>query len=100
MTASADRPTVCMGDFNDVAWSWTTKRFKRYGGFVEPRVGRGMISSFHAEYPLMRLPIDQLFLTENVSLISFNRLENFGSDHFPMIATVFFDKTGAETNGQ
>lgn len=100
MTASADRPTICMGDFNDVAWSWTTKRFKRYGGFVEPRVGRGMISSFHAEYPLMRLPIDQLFLTENVSLISFNRLENFGSDHFPMIATVFFDKTGAEANGQ
>lgn len=90
MTSSADRPTICMGDFNDVAWSWTTKRFKRYGDFREPRVGRGMISSFHADYPFMRLPIDQLFITENVGLASFARLENFGSDHFPIAATVFF----------
>lgn len=95
MTSSSDRPTVCMGDFNDVAWSWTTDRFKRYGSFVEPRVGRGMYASFHAKYPLMRLPIDQIFLTENVNLVSFDRLENFGSDHFPMVATVFFDERGS-----
>lgn len=91
MTSSSDRPTVCMGDFNDVAWSWTTRRFKRYGGFVEPRVGRGMIASFHAKYPFMRLPIDQVFMTDNVGLKSFNRLENFGSDHFPLTTTVFFE---------
>ncbi len=91
MTSSADRPTVCMGDFNDVAWSWTTKRFKRYANFREPRVGRGMISSFHADYPFMRFPIDQLFVTENVGLVSFARLESFGSDHFPIAATVFFE---------
>ncbi|MDU9006951.1 endonuclease/exonuclease/phosphatase family protein [Sedimentitalea todarodis] len=97
MTSSADRPTICMGDFNDVAWSWTTKRFKRYGDFREPRVGRGMISSFHADYPFMRLPIDQLFITENVGLVSFDRLENFGSEHFPIAATVFFaDSEGPE----
>lgn len=86
MTSSSERPTVCMGDFNDVAWSWTTRRFKRYGHFLEPRVGRGMISSFHAQYPLIRLPIDQLYVTRDVGLISFRRLEEFGSDHFPLIA--------------
>lgn len=89
MTQSSDRPTVVMGDFNDVAWSWTTKRFKDYGDLLEPRVGRGMISSFHADYPFMRLPIDQMFMTENVGLVSFRRLENFGSDHFPLAAKVF-----------
>lgn len=99
MTSSSDRPTVCMGDFNDVAWSWTTDRFKRYGGFLEPRVGRGMYASFHAEYPLMRLPIDQIFLTESVNLVSFDRLENFGSDQFPMVATVFFDKSWSTGHG-
>lgn len=99
MTSSADRPTVCMGDFNDVAWSWTTKRFKQYGDFREPRVGRGMISSFHADYPFMRLPIDQLFITENVRLVSFARLENFGSDHFPIAATVFFADGEASDDG-
>ncbi|MCX7567718.1 endonuclease/exonuclease/phosphatase family protein [Sulfitobacter sp. F26169L] len=100
MTSSADRPTVCMGDFNDVAWSWTTKRFKRYGNFAEPRVGRGMISSFHANHSYMRLPIDQLFITDKVRLVSFARLENFGSDHFPITATVFFDTgKGAHNDG-
>lgn len=99
LTSSSDRPTVCMGDFNDVAWSWTTKRSKKYGEFVEPRVGRGMISSFHAAYPIIRLPIDQFFLTTNVNLVSFNRLENFGSDHFPMAATVFFDTSESMPNG-
>ncbi len=94
MTQSSERPTICMGDFNDVAWSWTTRRFKRYGKFLEPRVGRGMISSFHADYSFMRFPIDQLYVTEDVKLVSFNRLESFGSDHFPMKATVFFDDNG------
>jgi len=93
LTESSARPTVCMGEFNDVAWSWMTRRFKRYGNFMEPRVGRGMVSSFHANYWFMRLPIDQLFLTENVGLISFSRLKSFGSDHFPIAATVTFDKT-------
>ncbi|RKF13564.1 endonuclease/exonuclease/phosphatase family protein [Roseovarius spongiae] len=92
MTSSADRPTACMGDFNDVAWSWTTRRFKRYGSFAEPRVGRGMVSSFHADYRLLRLPIDQFFLTPNIGLVSFERLEDFGSDHFPLKATITFEK--------
>ncbi|WP_290556840.1 endonuclease/exonuclease/phosphatase family protein [Aestuariivita sp.] len=100
MTSSSDRPTVCMGDFNDVAWSWTTGRFKRYGGFVEPRVGRGMYASFHAAYPLMRLPIDQIFVTRDVKLVSFDRLENFGSDHFPMVATVFFGNSEIANYGK
>jgi endonuclease/exonuclease/phosphatase (EEP) superfamily protein YafD len=88
LTASSERPTVCMGDFNDVAWSWTTRRFKRYGGFLEPRVGRGMMASFHAQHPMIRLPIDQFYLTRDVGLVSFSRLEEFGSDHFPLIATI------------
>lgn len=99
MTSSSERPTVCMGDFNDVAWSWTTWRFKRYANFREPRVGRGMISSFHADYPFMRLPIDQLFLTEDVGLVSFARLESFGSDHFPIAATVFLDEGREREDG-
>lgn len=99
MTQSSERPTIVMGDFNDVAWSWTTKRFKRYGELLEPRVGRGMISSFHADYPFMRLPIDQLFMTEDVGLVSFGRLENFGSDHFPIAATVFVSQRDQVANG-
>lgn len=87
----ADRtilPVVAMGDFNDVAWSWTSERFKRYGDFRDPRVGRGMLPSFDANSWIMRFPIDQLYLTQGVELVSFGRLEHVGSDHFPMKAVV------------
>ncbi|SEV97861.1 Uncharacterized conserved protein YafD, endonuclease/exonuclease/phosphatase (EEP) superfamily [Cognatiyoonia koreensis] len=87
----ADRevlPVVAMGDFNDVAWSRTSERFKEYGEFRDPRVGRGMIPSFDATSWWMRFPIDQLYLTEGLDLISFSRLDPVGSDHFPMKAII------------
>ena len=89
-SGNADWPTVSMGDFNDVAWSWTSRRFKRYGGFLEPRVGRGMFPTFHAQYPLLGVPIDQLYLTRGIGLVSFGRLEEFGSDHYPISAVITF----------
>ncbi|QBF33312.1 endonuclease/exonuclease/phosphatase family protein [Thalassococcus sp. S3] len=100
MTQSTERPTIVMGDFNDVAWSWTTKRFKRYGNLLEPRVGRGMLSSFHADRILMRFPIDQVFMTEDVGLVSFRRLEKFGSDHFPLTATIFLENPGSTAGNE
>ncbi len=85
----ADRsrlPVVAMGDFNDVAWSRSSERFKEYGEFRDPRVGRAMLPSFDARSWIMRFPIDQLYLTEGLDLVSFDRLEPVGSDHFPMSA--------------
>ncbi len=89
-TGTANWPTVCIGDFNDVAWSWTSQRFKRYGKYKEPRVGRGMFPTFHAQYPLLSVPIDQLYLTDGIGLVSFGRLEEFGSDHYPIAAVITF----------
>ncbi len=85
----ADRktmPVIAMGDFNDVAWSYSSQRFKKYGEFRDPRVGRAMLPSFDANSWLMRFPIDQLYLTEGLELVSFDRLDPIGSDHFPMCA--------------
>ena len=85
----ADRkrlPVIAMGDFNDVAWSYSSQRFKEYGEFYDPRLGRTMLPSFDANSWIMRLPIDQLYLTEGFDLASFSRLEAFGSDHFPIQA--------------
>jgi endonuclease/exonuclease/phosphatase (EEP) superfamily protein YafD len=83
-----DWPTIAIGDFNDVAWSWTSQRFKHHGNFLDPRVGHGMLSSFHANYWFLRVPIDQMYLTRGIGLVSFERLENFGSDHFPIKSVI------------
>jgi endonuclease/exonuclease/phosphatase (EEP) superfamily protein YafD len=84
-------PVVTMGDFNDAAWSDTSQRFKHVGGYLDPRIGRGLYASFNANHFLIRCPIDQIFVTEGVAMVAFGRGPHIGSDHFPMIATIRVD---------
>ena len=84
-----------MGDFNDVAWSDTSQRFKRVGGYLDPRIGRGLYASFKATSWVLRCPIDQIFVTPDVAISALRRGPFVGSDHFPMIATVRFDASAA-----
>lgn len=86
-----DVPLITMGDFNDAAWSHTSRLFKHYGQYLDPRIGRGLYASFHAKNPLIRCAIDQLFITEEVAVVSFQLGERIGSDHFPVIARVRID---------
>ena len=84
-------PIVAAGDFNDVAWSDTSQRFKFAGGYLDPRIGRGLYASFHADRWPIRFPIDQLFVSPDVAMIAFGCGPNIGSDHFPIVATVRID---------
>ena len=91
----SDRPLVTMGDFNDAAWSDTAQRFKSYGRYVDPRVGRGIYASFDANHPLIRCAIDQLYVTDDLAITSFGLGPHVGSDHFPVIARVRVDRAAA-----
>ncbi len=81
-----DLPLVIMGDFNDAAWSDTSRRFKKIGGYLDPRIGRGIYPSFDANSWLIRAPIDQLFMSADIQLSRFWRGPHVGSDHFPIHA--------------
>ena len=86
-------PVVVTGDFNDVAWSDTSRTFKRVGEYLDPRIGRGFFASFDADRAWLRFPIDQMYVTPNVAVVSIERRAYVGSDHFPMAATLRFDAT-------
>lgn len=81
-------PAMAMGDFNDVAWSRTTRLFKQVGGYLDPRIGRGTYPSFPAEYVAVGWPLDQMFVTPAFTFRSLRILENVGSDHRPLLAEV------------
>ena len=93
-------PVVVVGDFNDVAWSHTTRLFKRLSRLLDPRRGRGMFNTFHASYPPLRYPLDHLFHSEHMVLIDFKRLPYTGSDHFPIYAALQLAPEAAEIQEQ
>lgn len=92
----SQRAGIMAGDLNDVAWSHTTRLFQRMSGALDPRRGRGMFNSFHAEYALLRWPLDHIFHDNSFKLIELKRLPHIGSDHFPVLAELQYEPRAEE----
>lgn len=82
------RSTIVAGDLNDVAWSPSTRLFQRLSGLLDPRRGRGLFATFHADYWWMRWPLDHVFVSDDFRVEQLQRLRHIGSDHFPVSLTV------------
>ncbi len=93
--AELDGPIIVAGDFNDVAWSHTTRLFQRTSRLLDPRVGRGFFNSYNAQLPLLRYPLDHLFSSDHFTLIRLERMSYFASDHFPILVVLNLEPEAA-----
>ena len=88
-------PVIVMGDLNDVAWSHTTRLFRRISGLLDPRIGRGHFPTFPVALPFLRYPLDHVFHSKSLRLADFRVLPDIGSDHFPVYAEFSLEPQGS-----
>ncbi len=90
-------PTIVAGDLNDVAWSHTSELFRRLSRLLDPRIGRGLLPTFHADHRLLRWPLDHVFHSAHFRLQHLARLTHIGSDHFPIYIRLSYEPSGWQT---
>jgi endonuclease/exonuclease/phosphatase (EEP) superfamily protein YafD len=95
-----DGPTIVAGDLNDVAWSHTSELFRRLARLLDPRVGRGLLPTFHADYKLLRWPLDHVFHSAHFRLQRLERLPHIGSDHYPIYIRLSYEPQGWQAQEQ
>ena len=89
---ASGRPAVLAGDLNDVPWGYALGNMLDASGMADPRVGVGFDGTYQTGVPLMRWPIDHIFFTPHFALQLFDPLGDVGSDHFPLLADLCFDR--------
>ena len=87
----AKLPVIVLGDFNDVAWSETSKLFKRVSGLLDSRLGRGMFNTFSAKSYILKWPLDHIFISSEFRVKTIEVRNDVNSDHFPLFTEFTFE---------
>lgn len=89
--ASESPLTVC-GDFNITPYSPYFADWLLDTGFRDARGGRGPGISWPTFLPILGIPIDHCVVSPELTVVDFRRLPRFGSDHYPVLATLTLEQ--------
>lgn len=78
-------PKILMGDLNVTPWSSHYRELLQKTRLSDPRVGRGVLGTFPAEFGVMGLPIDHVLVSKGITVREVRSGSYVGSDHLPLI---------------
>lgn len=81
-------PVLAAGDLNDVGWSHNTNVFEKNSKLNDVRRGRGLYNTFNAQSSIFRWPLDYVYVSKEFKVRKIERLDAFGSDHYPFYVEV------------
>jgi endonuclease/exonuclease/phosphatase (EEP) superfamily protein YafD len=80
-----NQPVILAGDFNVTMWSPFYQQFVEQTKLKNGRRGFGVQPTWPSFMPLLGIPIDHCFVSENIQVIQSRIGPYVGSDHFPII---------------
>jgi endonuclease/exonuclease/phosphatase (EEP) superfamily protein YafD len=80
-----DQPVVLAGDFNLTPFSPIFTEFAAESELTSALRGFGPGMTWPSFFPLLGIPIDQVFVSEEFAVADYFRAGDIGSDHFPII---------------
>jgi endonuclease/exonuclease/phosphatase (EEP) superfamily protein YafD len=92
--AAATGPCVVAGDFNATPWSVAYREFVATSGLVDTALGRGLEPTWNARLPAPRIPIDHVFVSQDVRVTRRAVGPDIGSDHFPVEVDLVLPRRG------
>jgi endonuclease/exonuclease/phosphatase (EEP) superfamily protein YafD len=78
-------PKILVGDLNSTVWSPYFAETIGRTGMVDAREGFGLLPTWPTWLPVMKIPIDQCFVSPDVEIVNLKAGPHIGSDHLPLI---------------
>jgi endonuclease/exonuclease/phosphatase (EEP) superfamily protein YafD len=89
LAARIDEPLIITGDFNLTPYSPAFDAFTARAGVRDTRAGRGWGITWPTFLPAAGIPIDHCLVSEHLGAGELRRGRAFGSDHYPILTTLF-----------
>lgn len=86
--SQSDKEIVLIGDLNSTRFSPNFRRLLENGKLRDSRKGFGLLSTWHAHYPLISVTLDHALVTDGVVVLNRTVGPDIGSDHLPVIVEV------------
>ena len=88
MIAAMDGPVALIGDLNTTMWAHQYEQLVATTGLRNARKGFGLLPSWPAQLPGLRIPIDHCLVSGDLEVRDIRTGAAIGSDHLPLIVTL------------